>query len=278
MRMSRTRLGKTMVGIGCLGIVASIASIVVGQAMVGQVESSVDDSLVLTDEALHAVSDSITLTNAIVGNIQAGVGSVAATLSTVKDSVDQTSTAIADSNAFIGSSLPDALDAVGSVLPTIESVASSVDSALRALSRAPFGPNYDPDKPFDEAIADLSTAIDPLPGQLRQLSTDFDGLETSSADISSGLADLAVTVVELDKQLTEVSVLVDRYSSTTTNALRLAATSRGDLHASARETRILLVVLGLVFALGQVVPIWLGITLITEAGTAHSIIVRKPAD
>ena len=65
-----------MVGIGVLGILMSLAAIIVGQGLIDQVEGSVDDSLELTNEALQSVSDSIVLTTTIVDTIQDGVVNV----------------------------------------------------------------------------------------------------------------------------------------------------------------------------------------------------------
>lgn len=62
--------------------------------------------------------------------------------------------------------------------------------------------------------------------------------------------------------------LLDRYTSTTSDAQSLAASSRDDLGESARLTRWLLVLLALVFAVGQIVPIWLGVALLRDDSTA----------
>jgi methyl-accepting chemotaxis protein len=266
-------MGKAMIAIGCLGVLVSISGVIVGRQLVRQVEDSVDDSLVLTGDALAAVSDSITVTATTVATRQTGLTSVAATLATVQASVDQTSTALGNSSEFLSGALPDSLEAVADVLPTIESIANTIDDALRVLSRAPFGPDYDPEKPFDEAVAELSTAIGPLPEQLRTLAADTDGLAASATTISGQLGTLADTVTALDAQLTEVSALVDRYADTTAQAKSLTAQSRKDLKQSSRETRTLLFLLAIVFALGQIVPIWLGIVLLGTTPT-HTIITR----
>jgi len=250
-----------MVIIGCVGVVVSLVAAVVGQVVIGDIESSVDDSLVLTNNALDVVVDSINLTSTIVDTVKSGVNSIGTTLTTVTSSLDQTSAAIDSSTQFIGGSLPDALDAVSNVMPTIQSIANSIDDALRFASRAPFGPNYNPAKPFDEAIGELATAIDPLPAQLRQLSQDFAGLDSSSQAISTQLASLATDVQLLDQQLGQVSTLVQRYAKTATEAQSLTKVSRANLSSSARTARVLLVLLSLVFAFGQIVPIWLGLEL-----------------
>ena len=252
-----------MVIIGCVGVIVSLVAAVVGQVVIGDIETSVDDSLVQTNNALDVVLDTINLTQTVVDTVQSGVKSIGTTLTTVTSSLDQTSAAIDSSTEFIGGSLPDALDAVSNVMPTIQSVANSIDDALRFASRAPFGPNYDPAKPFDEAIGELATAISPLPAQLRQLSQDFTGLGSSSQAISTQLGSLAADVQRLDQQLGQVSTLVDRYAKTATEAQFLTAVSRTRLANSATTARVLLVLFGLVFAFGQIVPIWLGRELMT---------------
>lgn len=270
----RRTIGKAMIAVGVVGILAGIGAVIVGQSLVRQVETSVDDSLVVTTKALAAVNDSIALTGTIVDTIRAGVESAGATIASVRTSIDQSSTAISDTGDFLGGSLPDSISAVSDVLPTIEKVASTIDSTLRALSRAPFGPNYDPEKPFDEAIAELSTAIEPLPEQLRTLSSDFADLNTSTDGISTGLATLGDDIVDLQTQLDDVSTLIDRYAATAGEAATLAASSRRNLHDSASSTRLLLIVLGLVFIAGQIVPIWLGTVLLGEQ-SIHTVIARR---
>jgi methyl-accepting chemotaxis protein len=276
-KISRRTIGKAMIAIGVMGIVVGVTSVIVGQTLVRQVQDSVDDSLVVTSEALDAVNDSITLTGTLVETVRAGVDSVGETVAAVRTSIDQSSTAVEDTTTFLGGSLPDSLDAVSDVLPTIESIASSIDDALRVASRAPFGPDYDPAAPFDDAIAQLSTAIDPLPEQLRTLAGDFTELNTSTADVSTQLGALETDITDLNTQLDQVGGLIDRYKTTAADAQALARQSRRDLDSSATSTRALMIVLGLVFALGQIVPIWLG-TVLLGSTPVHRLITRKADD
>ena len=278
MRLQRRTIGKAMIAIGVVGVLAGIGAVVAGQTLVSQVETSVDDSLVVTTKGLAAVNDSIAATGTIVDTIREGVASVGATLTSVRQAIDDSSKTISDTGDFLGGSLPDSIDAVSNVLPTIESVASSIDTALRTLSKAPFGPNYNPKKPFDESIADLSKALKPLPAQLRTLSKDFTGLNSSTAAISSNLGDLSNEITRLQTQLDSVSTLVARYAATAVEASAIAASSRQDLHDSARSTRLLLIVLGWVFIGGQLVPIWLGTALLSDESVLRVVARRRNAD
>lgn len=268
-RISRRTIGRSMVAVGIAGVITAVLGLILTQVLVGNVVSSVDDSLELTNEALASVDDSITVSAAIVDTVRDGMDNVQTTMENVQTSLDDTSTAVEDSAEFLGGSLPDALDAVANVLPTIESVASSIDDALRVLERAPFGPDYDPVQPFDESIAALTTAIDPLPEQLRTLSTDFGTLADSTDTVADDVGQLTLDVADLDAQLDEVAVLLERYTSTTAEAQQLADASGDDLASSVPLTRWLLSALALVFACSQIVPIWLGLTLLrTDSSVA----------
>lgn len=274
MRLQRRTVGKAMISIGVAGVLAGIGAVIVGQTLVRQVETSVDDSLLVTTKALSAVKDSISVTGTIVTTIRDGVASVGTTITSVREAIDNSSATINDTGEFLGGSLPDSIAAVSDVLPTIENIASSIDSALRTLSRAPFGPNYNPSQPFDEAIAHLSTALDPIPDQLRALSEDFTGLSSSTSTISTNLSTLSNEISRLQTQLDSVSRLIDRYATTATEAADIATSSRRDLHDSARSTRLLLIVLGLVFIASQIVPIWLGMALLADE-RPHTVIARR---
>ncbi len=269
LNVSRRTTGRAMVGVGIAGIASAIVGLIVGAMLVAQVEASVDDSLSLTAEALVAIDDSIGVTASIVETVRDGVGRVAATMATVQTSLEDSTSAIDDTAVFVGGSLPDALEEIVAVMPTIESVASTIDDALSVLERAPFGPSYDPVKPFDESIAELATAIDPLPDQLRTLSADFEGLSISAATMAADVERLGVDVEALRERLDEVGSLLDRYTSTTADAQFLAEGSRRDLAGSADLTRWLLVLVAIVFGVGQIVPIWLGLSLLRDDAEVH---------
>ena len=262
MTISRRTVGRSMIVIGVAGIIVSLLSVFVGQRLIGQVEASLDDSLLLTTEALDAVVDSVQLTSQIVDTVQSGLREVNATTATLQSSIAQASKALSDSGKFVGGPLPDALAAVNDVLPTIKSIANSIDDALRLASRAPFGPRYNPKQPFDQAIGDLATALRPLPAQLRRLSGQFNALTTSGATLATQLTALGTQLTQLDGELTQVAGLVDRYRNTAEEARTLAARSRSRLDSDTGTARVLLIVVGLIFAAGQVVPIWLGAALL----------------
>jgi len=259
-----------MIVVGVSGVVISVTAVIVGEHVIRQIETSVDNSLELTRDALAGVSDSIAVVDSLVTTTRSGMASVRSSIGTIETSLGEASTALADSGEFLGGSLPDSLDSVQSVLHTIESVAGSVDTTLRVLERVPFGPSYNPEQPFDQAITNLSQAIEPLPSQLRALGGDLRRVGGSADAVTGQMADLATDIDTLDGQLGKVAALVDRYTVTVAHAEDLAGTSRQDLADSARWAEALLILFGAVFAFGQIVPLWLGSDLVRSSREAPS--------
>lgn len=254
-----------MIVVGVSGVVISVTAVIVGEHVIRQIETSVDNSLELTGDALAGVSDSIAVVDSLVTTTRSGMASVRSAIGTIETSLGDASTALADSGEFLGGSLPDSLDSVQSVLHTIESVAGSVDTTLRVLERVPFGPSYNPEQPFDQAITNLSQAIEPLPSQLRALGGDLRRVGGSADAVTGQMADLATDIDTLDGQLGKVAALVDRYTVTVAHAEDLAGTSRQHLADSARWAEALLILFGAVFAFGQIVPLWLGSDLVRSS-------------
>ncbi|MEP7055602.1 MAG: hypothetical protein ABI912_10185 [Actinomycetota bacterium] len=263
--VSRRTIGKAMIAVGVAGILIGLMTAFAGQSLAHQVERSGDDRLRLTAEALATVSDSVTATQSIVESVRTGMTSIRTTMTTVETSLADTSTALTQGGTLLGSSLPKALEAVNGVLPTIESIAGSVDSTLRLLDRVPFGPSYQPVEPFDQAIGRLSTALKPLPDELRTLGASFDNMTGQSKAMSADVARLGGDLETLNAKLVNVGTLLDRYATAATNAKELAQSSRRDLSRSTNLTKWWLGLLGLIFALGQIVPIWLGAVLLSGA-------------
>jgi hypothetical protein len=110
---------------------------------------------------------------------------------------------------------------------------------------------------------------------LRTLSTSFDNLTTITSTMAGDVGKLGADIQVLNSKLADVAPLLDRYSAAAHRAQALAQTSRKDLQRSASLTRWMLSLLGIVFALGQAVPIWLGWVLLSdEVGT--TIVSRAP--
>jgi uncharacterized protein YoxC len=264
MRFSRRTVGRVMLGVGIVNVVLALVGIIVGRQLVSELTQGVDDSLELTTEALDSTSDTIDVARAVVGTVDEGLGTVGDVVAEVGGSLETTESALARASDLTSEDVPEALDAVTGALPTLVGVAGAVDNALRLLSQAPFGPDYDPAVPFDDALRPVAETLAPLPDQLRGFSAELAALAESSGVIAADIERLSGELDDVDAQLAEASALLDRYAATADEASTLAARTRNDLDDQSDAARLLITLLGVAFAAGQVVPLWLGRELLAN--------------
>jgi methyl-accepting chemotaxis protein len=267
MTISDRAAGTAMVVVGVFGVIVGLIGIVVGRQMVTELERAVDDSLALTAEALDSVADTIDVARDVVGTIQDGLGTIGDVTVEVSSSLDATQRVLGQVATATGGQLPDGLERVTGALPALVRAASAIDDALRLLSRAPFGPNYNPEVPFDEALRPLADTLTPLPDQLREVSADLELLAGSAGDLHESADALTADVERVAGDLAEADALLDRYAATASEAQAVAARSRSDLGGQSDLARVLVTLLGLAFAAGQIVPLWFGRELIIRRRT-----------
>jgi ABC-type transporter Mla subunit MlaD len=247
-----------MIGVGIFGAVVGVIGLVVGRQLVTELERSVDDSLVLTADALDSVADTVEVARSVVDTIDDGLATVGDVTAEVASSLDSTERVLGRVATATGGQLPDGIESVTDALPTLVTVAGAVDDALRLLSQAPFGPNYDPDVSFDDALRPVAETLTPVPDELRAVSSDLAALASSSATVREDVDRLADDVSAVSAELAEAKLLLDRYAETATGAQQLAARTRGDLEGQSDLARLLVTLLGLSFVAGQIVPLWIG--------------------
>lgn len=263
--LSRRAAGKVMLGVAGLGVFAALLGMIVAWQFVGQLSVSTQRSLMLANDALVTVDDTLDLAEELVTSLDDGLDGVATSLLILTDVVDDT-TSVAGATARLAEELAPGLEAVDTALGSLASIASAADVALRELSRLPFGPDYAPDRPVDEEIRTVRSELRPVIATLRETAVELDELAGSSDQFTAELVSLATAVVELRNSVAGANALIEGYRSTVRESARLAEDTRGDLQRDLDRSRLLIVLLGISIAVGQIVPAWLGRELLIEDG------------
>ena len=253
------RLGRVFIAIGVFGLAIALLIGTVGVAVVIRLSGSMERSLAAAASALESVDGTVELAATTIGTLSGSLDTVVAVTDRAEEAFGAAAGVVDESGTVVTTDVPDGLDAVLAALPAIERVAAVVDGTLRALSFVGIG--YDPETPFDEAVADLELALGDLPGRLRaqeqplaDLADVFRGFGTSSVLIAR---DLEMVQTQVDDAL----LVLDEFESTTAEASMLIANIRDDLVM----LRVLLlgavVLLAAVLAALQVVPLAFGYRL-----------------
>jgi hypothetical protein len=258
MRISDRAAGTAMLIVGGFGVLVGLIGIVVGRQLVTELEQSVDESLVLTTEALESVGDTIDVARRVVDTVDDALSTVGDVTTEITGSLEAAQRVLAQVASATGGQFPDGLESVTNTLPTLVGAAGAIDNALRLLSQAPFGPDYDPAVPLDDALRPLADTLTPIPDQLREISADVGELAGSAEELRDAVDRLAGNVQAVSVDLAEADALLDRYAATAGEAQTVAEDARSDLSDQSDTARLLVTLLGLAFAAGQIVPLWFG--------------------
>ena len=247
------RLARLFVGVGVGGLIAALVAALLGIAVVLTVSNSMDRSLVVTADAVAAADETVALAADTIGIVSDSFDTLVPSAAVAATAFDDAAIVIADTTTVVTVDVPDALDAVLDAMPAIESAAAVVDGALRVLSFV--GVEYDPEIPFEDAIAELEAAIAPLPNQLRAQAAPLEALADDFEEFGEATEEISVDLVALQVQLDEAERLLGTYASTAEEATAVVTDIRSDLgwQRWLMIGVVLLVAVG--FATIQVVPL-----------------------
>jgi hypothetical protein len=257
------RLGRVFTAVGVSALVAALVAGTIGTAVVWSVTNSLDRSLSVTADAIAAADETVRLAADTVAIVSDSFDTLIPAADLAAGSFEDAAAVIVDTTEVVTVDVPNALDAILDAMPAIESVAGIVDSTLGAL--AFIGLDYSPDVPFDEAVAEVTDAIEPLPAQLRaqeeplaRLVDDFDEFGAASAAMAGDLA-------AVQGQLDEAAVLLGEYADTATDASLVVADIQANLGWQRWLMMLAVVVMAIAFAAIQIVPLAMGRRLQTVA-------------
>jgi methyl-accepting chemotaxis protein len=257
------RAGHLMIAIGVAGAVVAVFGTIVGWIFVGQIATASDDSLEVTTQTFDAVDDTIDLAEEVLGSTVGAVDALAGTLVTLSSSFESGTAAIEDIAALadtIGPTLSDA----GTTIRALERVGDQIDAALGTLSSLPIGPDYDPESGLGDTFGRLADTLEALPDELAATSGSLTDFTENAGGLRGDIDRLAVSVGAIVGDLGDTNALVEQYRTSVADARTLAVATKDDLDLSVGLMRVLLVAGGVVLLLGQVVPLWLGRSLLDQ--------------
>lgn len=255
------RAGRLMIGLGVVGALVAVFGTIGGWIFVGQVAAASDDSLDVTVQALDALDDTIDLAEEVLTSTVDAVDALSGTLDAVSASFESGAAAI-DEVAALADTLGPSLTDAGDTVRTLEGVGGQIDDVLRTLSNLPLGPDYDPDNGLGDTFGRLADTLEDLPRQLESTSSSLTDFTDNAEPLQSELDRFAISVRAIATDLTNTGALVDQYRTSVADTRDLAVETKSDLDLSVAMMRLLLVIGGVTLLLGQIVPLWLGRSLL----------------
>jgi hypothetical protein len=271
-----------MVGVAVVGVLVALIGSIVGWQLVGQIDSTTSDTLDVSVESLDTLAETIELADGVLTSTTASLDAVAATLTSVSSSFDSATGVLTEFDSFADTAGP-TLEDTTELVRQLQDVGTTVDDALAAVSDLPIGLDYDPDAGLGATLGSLADTLEPLSAQFQSTSENIAVFTDDIATLRNDLDALTVTVTAIREELAGTDLLIDQYRVNVDRARTLALATREDVHGDVGWMRLLIVLAGINFAVGQLVPLWFGRELLhrargTEVTVAEVVTVDEPPD
>lgn len=265
----RTLLGRVLVGAGVVGFIGALLASVVGFRLLTALDRSLADSVEVTAAAVDALAATVEVADELTGEV-AGTLSDAALASSAAAGGAEAAVDVLDSAAEVtGEDVAGSLAAVEEALPALIDVAGVIDNTLTTLDRLPLGPTYDPDVPFDDALREVRRELDGVPETLVEEAELLRDGADELADVGRAARFLADDLQELATTLREAGEVLDGVAATADDAARVLAEGTSGLATGLTSARVLVVVLGVAGAIGQIAPLGIGVWLLDPERVAR---------
>lgn len=252
---SPARAPGVLRGVAALGLLAALVGGVVGWVLLGQVGVALEDSLDLTRETLVALDASAGVASESLEALGASLGALERTAGSLDTAFDDGEALLTELSTVVREDVADALAAVDDTLPGLIRVAGTIDGTLATLSSLPFGPSYDPEQSFADALRGLETSLDGLPTRLREQADLIDTSAANLGEVGRGVSALAAELSAFDEALVQSAALLSTYDETIAEGTLLVQEASASVGSQLRWGRAAVVLLALAFAAGQLVPL-----------------------
>ncbi|MFP3897654.1 MAG: hypothetical protein ACLFV5_12575, partial [Anaerolineales bacterium] len=224
--MTRRIAGTLLILLGALGIVLSVLGVIGVWRVAENTTVAVDDSLASLSETLEDVDQSLNVvSNTLDGAAVATDGLYTTTLD-VSQTLSSTRITIDEMAALAEDDLPQSIEASLVALEALEETAGMIDQVLRGLQRFGVG-DYAPEVPLDQAVAETSAGLEPVPESLRLMGAGLrqtgDGLE----DIQRGLVLMRYHMMDIRQNVVDAEAAVTSHRTALVQLQTRGSTLRG---------------------------------------------------
>lgn len=252
------RVGRLLRTVGIAGVAAGLIAIVVGLWLLHDLDGMFGRSLHLTSDSMATVDSSLAVAAESVALVEAGLGDAERTSRGLEGSLSEGADLLAETARLTRNDVAESLESLKRSMPALIQVSSTIDTTLRAVDELPVGPEYDPDEPFDESLRALQDDLDGLPGDLRRQADAIDEAGENMAVVSRQSVGIADSMQDVRNNLRQAGRVLSEYQATTGQAHELLERTQADLGRRLWILRSLVIALGLIYCVGQILPIYLG--------------------
>ena len=200
------------------------------------------------DEAAEPSEELLDIVDSTVTNVRDSLTVVADASGQLGESTDSVADIVESVADLTTGRIPATLSTLEASLPGLIDTAQVIDETLRTLSFV--GVQYDPEVPFDEALAEVHSQLEGLPELITEDGEELRSLVPRIRQAGEDSRRLVENIEAIDADLAEAQEVIAEYDDTVAElrGLRTVATDVSTLVPIARVALVVLVVSGLATA------------------------------
>jgi methyl-accepting chemotaxis protein len=236
--MARKVIGYTFIVAAVLGLLFSMAGIVLVWTVKAPLTANMFSTLDLIDTTLEATSAGFTIVDDTLANTISDLNSIENTVQTAGNGIDDSVPMVQSLSTLLSENIPQAITATQAGLSTLQDAAGTVESTLQLLTSIPFLPieGYDPEVSFSAALEDVSQSLDAIPESLSEMETTMNTTEGNLVMLGAQVNIIARNISELKDSFYQIQLVFDQYQEVIEDVQGRIDTFRGNLQTGITVT------------------------------------------
>lgn len=212
------RVSKRLIGL-IISITAFAGMIISATGIYGvwQIQEGIgmnlSETLGLLKTTFEISDQALVMASASLDTADANIAAVQTTLLNVAQTVNDSLPVVDSFVTLTATDLPGTIEATQTSLTSAQASARLIDTMLGALTSIPFFPGepYDPDVPLAEALGEVASNLEALPGQLTEMSTALAANRENLTQLETDLIALSTTVGGIEANIADAKKIVLQY-------------------------------------------------------------------
>lgn len=236
--MARKVIGYTFIVAAVLGLLFSLAGIVLVWTVKAPLTANMFSTLELIDTTLEATSAGFTIVDDTLTNTISDLSSIENTVQTAGSGIDDSVPMVQSLSTLLSENIPQAIAATQTGLSTLQDAAGTLESTLQLLTSIPFLPieGYDPEVSFSSALEDVSQSLDAIPESLSEMETTMNTTEGNLVMLGAQVNIIARNISELKDSFYQIQLVFDQYQEVIEDVQDRIDTFRGNLQTGITVT------------------------------------------
>lgn len=273
----RRILGAVIILVGLAGLGFAVYGAFWVQDAADQVERDLVTTLDGGLSGLEVVSDTLIVIVQAVDDAGTVLDDAATGSQSAADTIDAMRPAVRELSDVVAYDLPADIRRIQDAMPALEQAGGAIDKTLRTLADFQWsatipiinyplefglGIEYDPPVPLDESVAELSVALEELPGKLAGVEALLLATDQGLGDTSESMGAIGESLATVQADLDATSAVLADYNDLVAGVTDRVRSVRRHLRARLDGIRLTLTGILIWLALSQLAPLYIGAALL----------------